>query len=264
MTDAAVRAFASVDAWERHGVRVVPGLLPRDLCAELGEVLEAWEADPTAGHAPATEYGRLRHDVWRHVPVLEPHLREGALPDLALDVTGQADLVLYQDVVVCKTPGTPRPIHWHQDFALWPLDRPSGLVMWVALDDADRENGCLSIVPGSATWGERQIEEFGRDPVNPDWPPRLDLDGDEAEVVSIPVSAGDAVLMHPLLWHMSPPNHTDRRRLAWIATWVTPDVRWDFERAEHPYRHTLAPENGSRIGDDVRFPRIHAPGTKTR
>lgn len=39
---------------------------------------------------------------------------------------------------------------WHQDAPYWPIVAPmTEVTAWVALDDADEDNGCMSMVPGS-------------------------------------------------------------------------------------------------------------------
>src|SRR3954453_1774188 len=43
---------------------------------------------------------------------------------------------------------------WHQDAPLWPILAPmTEVTAWVALDDVDESNGCMSMVPGSHLWG---------------------------------------------------------------------------------------------------------------
>jgi ectoine hydroxylase-related dioxygenase (phytanoyl-CoA dioxygenase family) len=40
--------------------------------------------------------------------------------------------------------------HWHQDLAYWPVTPdPRTASFWLALDDTDLDNGCLSFVAGS-------------------------------------------------------------------------------------------------------------------
>ena len=44
----------------------------------------------------------------------------------------------------------------HQDAPLWPILAPMTEVSaWVALDDVDESNGCMSMVPGSHRWGDQ-------------------------------------------------------------------------------------------------------------
>jgi len=60
-----------------------------------------------------------------------------------------ADPILYQEMALIKPPfiGSEKP--WHQDnayFSVAPLDAVCGV--WIALDDATVENGCMHVIPG--------------------------------------------------------------------------------------------------------------------
>jgi len=45
-------------------------------------------------------------------------------------------------------------VAWHQDYSYWTRTiEMNHLTCWIALDDADEENGCLQYIPGSHKWG---------------------------------------------------------------------------------------------------------------
>ncbi len=60
------------------------------------------------------------------------------------------DMEIDFDMMIDKAPGTSAETPWHQDAAYWP-DMPDkrAVSFWIALDDADRENGCMMYVGGS-------------------------------------------------------------------------------------------------------------------
>ena len=62
--------------------------------------------------------------------------------------------VLFQDMALLKPPHIGREKPWHQDHAYFDLSLNT-LVMgvWIALDEATTENGCMIIVPGSHRQG---------------------------------------------------------------------------------------------------------------
>lgn len=199
-------------------------------------------------------YGRIVHDTWRHSAALGERLLRGPLPALAAEALGEAP-VLFQDHLVDKTPGTVSPVRWHQDYSYWPLADARGVTMWVALDEAYVENGCLHYVPGTHRLGERQPADFiagAHQPMRAQLPP---LDVDPGAAVAIPARAGDVLLHDPLTWHFSPGNRSGRPRRAWSISWVTASARWDPDHAPHPYLWTLAPVRGAAL-DPERFPRV--------
>ena len=114
---------------------------------------------------------------------------------------------LIQDMALMKPPhrGAEKP--WHQDNAYFdwtPLDGVIGV--WIALDPATVENGCMQIVPGSHRAGPAP-HYHARDCQLVDEASRAA----RAEVV--PLGPGGALFFSALLHHGTPPNRSpDRRR----------------------------------------------------
>jgi ectoine hydroxylase-related dioxygenase (phytanoyl-CoA dioxygenase family) len=109
---------------------------------------------------------------------------------------------------------------WHQDSPYWPILEPKDvqLTAWVALDDVDPDNGCMSMVPGSHRWGDRisflhTLADFRSMPEC--------LDGHQVEVVTCPVEKGAVHFHHPLTWHGSPENRSGRPRRAIALHFMT-------------------------------------------
>ena len=53
----------------------------------------------------------------------------------------------------CKPPFTGKAIPWHQDGQYWPIRPIATCSVWMALDDATPENGCMRFIPGSHAGG---------------------------------------------------------------------------------------------------------------
>ena len=189
--------------------------------AAVGPVLSADEvarlraaADRLAPAAHPGPYGRIVHDPWRRDPAFAELAFARAAPAAC---AAAGPLVLFQDTLIVKPAGGAAAINWHQDYAYWPLDRPAGLTMWIALDDADAGNGCLRYLAGTHREGERRPADFAEGasmPARPDLPP-LDADARAAAAVIAPVVAGAALVHDPLVWHMSPANPSAGSRRAW-------------------------------------------------
>ncbi|MGE0709553.1 MAG: phytanoyl-CoA dioxygenase family protein [Planctomycetota bacterium] len=238
-------------AYAAHGFARLPALLDPDEVAALRALLEA---------APLPEpgpYGLLVHQVRELAPALAPWLERERLAAPTRAVLGLEAVVLFQDHYLSKPPGAGR-LSWHQDHAYWPLDEVAlgGAMMWLTLDDADEENGCLSFVPGSHAWGPRQPASFVPGADLPQKPGLLPIDAAGREVVSAPCAAGDAILNHPLVWHASPPNRSRRPRRALGLTWVPPGARFDPDHAPHPWNFRPDLEKGAPL--PASFPRFAA------
>ena len=235
---------------EEKGFCALPPPLPDSTIATLRDALSTWRRDAPADNI----YGILQHNIWQILPPFRDALLEGTLGHIAAQLLGEP-VTLFQDNIVWKTPGTTDRVQWHQDYAYWPLSSPRGLTLWLALDDADPDNGCLHYIPGTHTLGERQPTNFispGEASWRTDLPPML-WEEREHEAVAATAAAGGLLAHDPLTWHMSPPNRTTRHRRAWSMTWIVESTRWDTQHAPHPFNYFLAPQDGQRPSGDL-FP----------
>ncbi len=91
------------------------------------------------------------------------------------------------DQLFTKPAGTGLPTNWHTDNAYFQLDDPlKGLALWIAIDDATRDNGTIKVVPGAYA----EQHQHYRDP---DSDHHIRMDVDEADAVHCEVEAGGVV-----------------------------------------------------------------------
>lgn len=242
-----------------NGFVALPPVLSDATIDTLVDALTAWSAQAP----PATnEYGILQFNLHQQLSCFQDVLSKKALGALAAAVLGVESVTLFQDNLIWKPPGTTGRVQWHQDYAYWPLSAPSGLTMWLALDDVTEEMGCLHYIPGSHAEGEKQPTNF-ISPGSPSWRqdlPPLEWPTQEHRAVVAPLQRGHLLVHHPLSWHMSPGNTTARHRRAWSLTFITDDVRWDPEHAPHPFNHFQSPVSGSAVEGPL-FPRFSGRST---
>lgn len=116
--------------------------------------------------------------------------------------------ILFQDMALVKPPfiGSEKP--WHQDnayFSVTPLTAICGV--WIALDDATVENGCMHVIPGGHRLGAlRHHHDRDCEIVSG----RID----PAQAVPVPLRAGGALFFLGMLPHQTPPNASPARRRA--------------------------------------------------
>ncbi|MCP5025021.1 MAG: phytanoyl-CoA dioxygenase family protein [Actinomycetia bacterium] len=119
-----------------------------------------------------------------------------------------------QSMLFFKPPGLQGQA-WHQDERFIPTRDRSLLGAWMALDDADVDNGCLWVVPGSHRRGQLfPTRDHGR----PDeFDPTDESYGfDESEAIPVEVAAGTVVFFNGYLLHRSLRNRSDRTRMALV------------------------------------------------
>lgn len=116
--------------------------------------------------------------------------------------------VLYQDQALLKPPFIGREKPWHQDNAFFSLPPTATVVgVWIALDEAVPENGCMHIIPGTQNAGP--VVHFQRR----DWQ-LCDTDVAVNETMAVPLRPGGLLFFHGLLHHGTPPSQSARRRRA--------------------------------------------------
>jgi phytanoyl-CoA hydroxylase len=135
--------------------------------------------------------------------------------DILQQIIGDHVLFL-SDKVVYKNADNDFGSPWHQDWPYWEGDHKVSI--WIALDDASPDNGCLKVIPGSHLKGF--IAHTGADSTGKGFGHQFrQEDIDESNAVSLSVKAGTAVFFHDLLLHSSYPNRSGKDRWALISTY---------------------------------------------
>ena len=137
------------------------------------------------------------------------------------------DLKLFRDALMMKPAhhGSAKP--YHQDSPYWPIEPPDLCSVWIALDEATVENGCMRVLPGSHRWGMLEHKHLEDYQVEED---RLDLSGE----VSVPLAPGGALFFHSLLLHATSPNTSDRPRRAMVLSYMSARSRYTRDPATKP------------------------------
>lgn len=157
--------------------------------------------------------------------------RDLAFHDDIVDVVSQLqgpNLKLLRCAGMLKPPGVGSAKKFHQDAAYYPIHPTDHVTVWVALDEATPENGCMQVVPGAHTDGLLTHESLEYD---------TDItvserDYDEGDTVALPMEPGDALFQHCLVPHYTAPNESDQWRRALIVAYMRSRSR--FTTADRP------------------------------
>jgi non-heme Fe2+,alpha-ketoglutarate-dependent halogenase len=167
------------------------------------------------------------------------HDRSRVIYDLALhpmildhveDLLGP-NFVAWGTHYFCKLPGDGKAVSWHQDASYWPLTPARTVTVWLAIDDADRENGCMRVIPGTHRLGQLEFRDSDTSENNVLW---QTVQGAEryGEPVDFELKAGEISLHSDMLVHGSEPNRSGRRRCGLTIRYASTEVRafWDWNR----------------------------------
>ena len=150
-------------------------------------------------------------------------LTHPAIVDYVADLLGE-DVVAWGSHFFCKMPGDGKDVAWHQDASYWPLSPSNAVTVWLAIDDADLENGCMKFIAGSQHSGHLTYRKS-----DPGDHSVLDQVVDNAEqygpVVIDDLKAGQVSIHNDLLLHGSDANNSTRRRCGLTLRYAAADVR---------------------------------------
>jgi hypothetical protein len=133
---------------------------------------------------------------------------------------------------ILKPAGFGVPTPWHQDEAYWSPDRQyRSISIWIPLQEATVENGCLWFVDGSHEWdvlehrpigGDRRVHGLEMVDTSP-----------VVDPVACPLPAGGATIHRNRTAHYAGPNTTGMARRALILGANLPDRPYPVERRFH-------------------------------
>ncbi|MCG9127792.1 phytanoyl-CoA dioxygenase family protein [Candidatus Poribacteria bacterium] len=195
------------------GFAIVPNLFSRDEAQRLKH--ECIDILTAVKEETGNEIG---HGVYvglaARSPVFQDAVGDGRLLDV-LEKILAPNIEFLSDKVVFKSEDMTFASPWHQDWHYW--HGAHKFSIWVALDDATVENGCLKLFPGSH---KSAIVHDGDASDGNGFGNRLRPDAiDESLAVTAEVEAGGAVFFHDLTLHSSHPNLSGAERWVWIPTY---------------------------------------------
>lgn len=156
---------------------------------------------------------------------------------------------IFRAMIMNKPAGQGTHLPWHQDGGyVWQLDRDPRVTIWVALDPATRDNGCMEAVRGShrlgllSLYGSTVAEDMVKQHCDPD------------KIVTLEVPSGHAIMIHNWLIHRSGVNPSSIPRRAFTMCCMDartrgiltgdyfPTVYGDFTPEPYPFLQHLENE----------------------
>ena len=204
-----------VEQFDRDGFFLVDELFTAEECDQILHQLERTAFELALGQ---TEDGPLSYRPMMHLSddelcgvASDPRWAPIVLPLLGPSAR------LYWEQGVAKPPHARTELPWHQDNGYAPTIPEQYVTCWLALDDADADNGCLWVLPGSHRNGTTEHHDVDGSPF------RTGYEGPETGI-AVPVRRGSVLVFSSLIMHRSGPNVTDRSRRAWILQYCPGDA----------------------------------------
>jgi len=159
-------------------------------------------------------------------------------PDL-LDVAEQLigpDIALWNMSFFAKPARNGKRTPWHQDGQYWPIRPLATCTVWIAVDEATSENGCMRFIPGSHR--DRRLLRHARNDsdaltLNQEL---LHEEYDESRAVDVALPAGGISLHDVYLAHGSEANRSAQPRRGMTLRLMPTTSHYDREAAARMHR----------------------------
>ncbi len=209
-------------------------------------------------------------NIWEASPAFERLIYHPFVVKAISQLAGHRELMVWHDQIQYKPAEAGGQTGWHQDSPLWPIIKPlTPVSAWIPFDDADVENGCMWMVPGSHLWGDQidflreqrrefhELEDFGG---LPDFEPPEQAGVDAVRAVPRPVKRREISFHHSLTWHGSPHNRSDRPRRAIAIHYMTGEAHYDAS-GDHLMKKFVEVEDGEPMAEaGPHFPTVCVDG----
>ena len=253
-----------VEQYRRSGfVNGGPVLSEAEVAVLQDEVLRVIDDRDNPDAAQPVELRNLvgddAHPIWQIINIWEASsafrrlIDNEKVPAMAAQLSGARELRVWHDQVQYKPQARGGRLYWHQDSPAWPTPQPktAQITAWIALDDAEADNGCMFMVPGSHKWGNQEalIDEM---PDGVDLPETFE--GYPLYFMMCPVKKGHVHFHHSLTWHGSGPNRSDRPRRAIAIHFIAEDTTFDAS-GEHSMKPFIEVPDGAKLTGDS-FPLV--------
>ena len=208
-----------------------------------------WEArarEALPGSTPEQRRDWVRKLIYYvdHEPRLHAIAYDSALLAIVEQILG-APPVLFADQALLKPSGYGREKPWHQDKAFFDIREGAPVVgVWIALDDAVVENGCIHVIPGSHRDGP--VVHFKRRDFQ-----ICDTDLERGQTIAVPLTPGSLMVFDGLLKHGTPANLSDKRRWALQFHYAREDDIWRTPEERRAYKEQRLAIYGAEGKDAV-------------
>ena len=261
-----------VKLYREQGCIVVPGFLTADELSVLtNAVTEGVQQFGDKRKLAVHENGKLsfngdrvegdsyydrvflqRINLWRLNETVKKFMLNPQLGEMLCRLEGIDGVRLWHDQTLQKAPWA-NPTGWHCDNPKWSFSSEHAISIWIALDDATVQNGCMYYVPGShknVSYDDVDIDE-DMGGFFTEFPQFKEVDPVVAEM-----KAGDAGFHNGLLAHGAGPNMTPRWRRAMTAGYMPHDATFNGKQNILSDKQVAKLKVGDYLDDEQQSPLV--------
>lgn len=248
-----IEDFLSADELEHWRKTVMDAVAERKGQKMPGKEVKVGESDGI--NEDAAYYGKVFDqllNLWQTDAGVKELMFDERIGEMAATLAGTEGIRIWHDQALFKRPWA-NPTSWHLDTPFWSFSDRKALSIWVALDDATYENGCLYFIPGSFHQTEFENKGIGKnmDSIFEVYPQFLKVNS-----VAAPMKAGSCSFHNGLTIHGAGANMTSGFRRAMTCAYMPDGNVFNGQANILPdeYLHTL--KVGDSLNSDEQNPLI--------
>jgi phytanoyl-CoA hydroxylase len=196
-------------------------------------------------------------NLWQTNEGVKRLMLDERIGKVASRLAGVSGIRIWHDQALFKRPWA-NPTAWHLDTPFWSFSDRNALSIWVALDDATLENGCLYFIPGSS-----RVTSFSNSSIGKNMDGIFDiypaLAG--ARSVAAPMKAGSCSFHNGLTVHGAGANMTNGFRRAMTCAFMPDGNLFNGQPNVLPDEYAKTLKVGDGLNNDAQNPLIYDRAT---
>ena len=222
-----------IETYQREGWLIIEDFLHpdelQDMCSAVGEAVTQMGPDRITDGGKSNKalakgvnpyYNRVflqRVNLWKINHTIKKYFLNPKLGEMLCKLAGVDGIRVWHDQTLQKR-AWDNPTSWHVDDPNWSFHSPNAISIWIALDDATIQNGCMYYLPGSHKMTNYEKKgHFGPNmgALFDEYPEFREIDPVAAEM-----KAGSAGFHNGLTAHAAGPNMTPYPRRAMTCIYM--------------------------------------------
>ena len=183
---------------------------------------------------------------------MRPLMINTALGKMAAELAGVDGIRIWHDQALIKEPWA-NATAWHKDCPYWSFHSPNSLTVWIALEDATLQNGCLYFLPGTHRDGAYRNANLtvNMDAIFDAYPEYREFPS-----VGVPLRAGSCTFHNGLTIHGAGANMTPGWRRAMTCAFMPDGATFNGQANILSPAQVAAIQVGDLLDDDRQNPLI--------
>jgi phytanoyl-CoA hydroxylase len=196
-------------------------------------------------------------NLWQTNEAMKEIMVDDRIGKMASHLSGADGIRIWHDQALIKRPWA-NPTAWHLDTPFWSFSDRRAISIWVALDDATLENGCLYFIPGS-----HNITNFDRITIGRNMDGVFDIYPQlkKSKTAAAPMKAGSCSFHNGLTVHGANANMTAGFRRAMTCAYMPDGNVYNGEPNILPEEYLKQLKIGDPLNNDEQNPLIYHVST---